>query len=101
VSDDGWHRLISEFVARRIDERAFHDGFFELWHTAQRTRAAIPPPVETLFYVVEAYCPDPTLRDPASLYEADEGELRDAAEKALPQLPRPTRFRMLLNRMKP
>ena len=65
MSDGGWHRLIDDFVARRIDERAFHDGFFELWHAAQRANADILKPIETLFYVVEAYCPDPELRDPA------------------------------------
>ena len=101
MSDGGWHRLISDFVERRIDERAFHDGFFELWHAAQKANQHVPSPVETLFYVVEAYCPDPALRDSDSLYEADDAELRDAAGNALPQLVPQSRFRMLLNRMKP
>ncbi len=101
MSDGGWHPLVRAFVERRIDERTFHDRFFDLWHAAQHANDRVPPPIETLFYVVEAYCPDPSLRDPASLYEANDAELRDAAGKALPDLVPTSRFRMLLNRMKP
>jgi hypothetical protein len=101
VSHGGWHGLIRDFVERRIDERAFHDRFFELWHANPKTRDAIPPAVETLFYVVEAYCPDPALRDPSSSYEADDAKLRQAAGKALAELPAPSRLMTFLNRMKP
>jgi hypothetical protein len=101
VSDGGWHQLVREFIERRIDERAFHDGFFELWHAAQRNSLRIPAQIETLFYVVEAYCPDPALRDPKSVYEADDAELRQAAEKTLAGLPAPSRLMTFLNRMKP
>jgi hypothetical protein len=100
VSDADWHHLVRDFVERRIDEAAFHDRFFELWHASQRAQETIPRTIETLFYVVEAYCPDPALRDPNSAYEADDAELRQAAETAFAELPAPSRLRTFLSRMK-
>jgi len=105
VSDADWHNLIQEFVARRIAEATFHDRFFELWRaSSQSGHANLPRPIETLFFVVEAYCPDPSLRDPGSAYEADGVELRRAAETALANLARPShcsRLMTFLSRMKP
>ena len=101
MSDARWHILISDFVERRIDERTFHDRFFEHWHASPKPRDHLPPAIETLFYVVEAYCPDPALRDPASPYEADDAELRQAAATALAELAPPSRIMTFLSRMKP
>ena len=101
MSDARWHILISDFLERRIDERTFHDRFFERWHASDKSRADIPPAIETLFFVVEAYCPDPVLRDPASPYEADGAELRQAAGTALAELAKPGRIMTFLSRMKP
>ena len=101
MSDGFWHILVSDFVDRRIDERTFHDRFFDRWHASDTSRADIPPAIETLFYVVEAYCPDPALRDPASPYEADDAELRQAAGTALAALAKPSRIMTFLSRMKP
>ena len=101
MSDARWHILISDFVERRIDERTFHDRFFDRWHASDKSRADIPPAIETLFYVVETYCPDPALRDPDSVYEADDAELQAAAKKALAALPIPSRIMTFLSRMKP
>jgi len=101
VSDARWHILVRDFVARRMDAAAFHDRFFELWHASQRVDSPVPRAIETLFFVVEAYCPDPALRDPDSAYEADEAELEAAAEKALAELPIPSRIMTFLSRMKP
>jgi hypothetical protein len=101
VSDADWHNLISDFVERRIDERTFHDRFFDRWHASDKTRADLPSAIDTLFFVVEAYCPDPALRDPASPYEADDAELRQAAGTALAALSTPSRIMTFLSRMKP
>ena len=101
MTDAVWRQLVQAFVERRIDERTFHDRFFDAWNAISKARGSVPPPIETLFYVVEAYCPDLALRDPNSAYEADDAELRAAAETALAALPNPSRFRMLLSRMKP
>ena len=100
MSDARWHMLVRDFVARRMDERTFHDRFFELWHATDRDHVPAPRAIETLFFVVEAYCPDPALRDPDSAYEADDAELRQAAEKALAELPIPSRLMTFLSRMK-
>lgn len=101
MSDGDWHHIICDFVERRIDERTFHDRFFYRWHASDKSRCDIPPAIERLFFVVEAYCPDPALRDPASPYEADDAELRQAAGAALAELPEPSRFMTFLSRMKP
>lgn len=84
MNDGRWTDLLNDFLERRIDERAFHDRFFELWHRCVSPGAADLPPsaIETLFFVVEAYCPDPLLRDPDNGYEADDAELRTAARTA-------------------
>lgn len=100
MSDARWHMLVRDFVACRMDEAAFHDRFFDLWHATDREHVPAPPAIETLFFVVEAYCPDPALRDPDSAYEADDVELRQAAEKALAELPIPSRLMTFLSRMK-
>lgn len=83
-----WRRLVAAFVGRDTDEREFHDRFFETWHAVSASGFAVevPKAIETLFFVVEAYCPDPALRDPSSPYEADDAELRQAAETALAAL---------------
>lgn len=83
-----WRRLVAALVEHRIDEAAFHDRFFEMWNAVSASGFAVevPKAIETLFFVVEAYCPDPALRDPDSPYEADDAELREAAETALAAL---------------
>ena len=86
MSDDAWLHLVQSFVDRRIGVNAFHDRFFELWHAQPRFGPFCPSAIEQLFYSVEAYCPDPALRDPGSPYEADEAEVRKDAEIALARL---------------
>lgn len=87
MSDDGgWHELLVAFCAGRIGEADFHDRFLGLWRRARDGGQPLPPPVDSLFYVVEAFCPDPALRDPASRFEADAAELRSSAEFALARL---------------
>ena len=60
-------------------------------HSQPALAARSPEGIETLFYTVEAYCPDPALRDPTlrntgSPFEADEAEVRKDAELALARL---------------
>jgi Bacterial self-protective colicin-like immunity len=88
LSADRWLQLVEAFLERRIDVDTFHDRFFELWQAARSEPLGprYPEGVETLFYTVEAYCPDPTLRTPGSPFEADEAELRKDAELALARL---------------
>lgn len=87
MSDDGdWLELLSAFTGRHIDEAVFHDRFFERWRAERDGPDPLPPAIEDLFYVVEAYCPDPALRTPDSLLEADDAELRASAEIALARL---------------
>jgi hypothetical protein len=86
LSDAAWLHLVEAFVEGRIDVNAFHDRFFEQWHAQPRFGPFCPKAIEQLFITVEAYCPDPALRDPGSLYEADEAEVCKDAEIALARL---------------
>lgn len=81
----GWPRLLQDFLAGRISAAVFHDRFFVLWRK-QFDGDTVPAAVERLFFVVEAFTPDPALRDPALPWEADEAELRAAARLALGEL---------------
>lgn len=86
MSEGPWSDLLEAFVGRQIEAAEFHDRFFDLWHDAMKREADIPAAISTLFYVVEAFCPDERLRVPDSPYEADEPELRQAADTALRRL---------------
>lgn len=85
MRDDAWFCLVEDFVERRIGVNAFHHRFFDLWHGAFAD-GNFPKPIEQLFFTVEAYTPDPTLRDPSSPYEASEAEVFKDAEIALARL---------------
>lgn len=89
MSDDGiWLDLLRAYIERRIGETAFHDRFLDSWRAARDRGEPISPPIDTLFYVVEAYCPDPTLRTSGSPFEAGETELRSSAELAFARIER-------------
>lgn len=83
---EAWLELLRAFAARRIDETVFHDRFVVLWREARDRAEPLPGPIDSLFYVVEAFCPDPALRSPGNRHEADETELRNSAEHALARL---------------
>lgn len=82
----GWRALLEGFVGGDTPAAAFHDAFFRLWR--EQFQGGDPPPdaIGTLFYVVEAFCPDPALRNPGDPTEADEAELHAAARVALAAL---------------
>ena len=64
--------------------------------------ADIPPAIETLFYVVEAYCPDPALRDPdKSRTKPMMPNSGKPPRTALAALAKPSRIMTFLSRMKP
>lgn len=88
MSDADWRTLLVGFRDGFIDTRTFHDRFFDLWHACSAADWISPPPaaIEALFYVVEAYSPDPDLRRPDCPWEADEQEPRSAVESALVEL---------------
>ena len=85
---EDWRSLLSAFDADEIPADVFHDRFFLLWRG--QFNGGDPPPaaIETLFFVVEAFCPDPGLRDPSQPWEADEAELHAAVRVALRRLDR-------------
>ena len=78
-----WRELVGAYVAGGLSTNAFHDRFFDLWHAAEGRGDRLPRAVETLFYEVEAYCPEPELRTGD---EPSEAELKAAAQAALARL---------------
>ena len=77
-----WRALLEAFVARRISPEAFKRRFMEGWR-ASRAAGGAPRAVEELFVVIEAYDPDQDFREDQA---ADEGELEQAAARALANL---------------
>jgi hypothetical protein len=77
-----WERLLAGLVDGRLTTEAFHDDFFVLWRR-QFEGGPVPAPVERLFYVVEAFTPDPALREAGQPWEADADEVLQAARHAL------------------
>lgn len=75
-----WLLLLQDYLAGRMDAAEFHDRFLAAWRAARDRGEPEPAPVADLFYVVEAFTPDPALR--GGPYEASEEELRAAAEQA-------------------
>ncbi|MBL8564701.1 MAG: hypothetical protein JNM89_03185 [Hyphomicrobiaceae bacterium] len=87
MSEVGWRALLGSFREGRVDAVTFHDLFFDRWHAAMRDGGVeIPKANETLFFAVEAYCPDPALRHPDSPFEADDLELSEAIRQARARL---------------
>lgn len=76
-----WEKLLAAFLAGDLSEAAFHDRFLALWRLQRDS--GLPPAIERLFYVVEAFSPLPHLRDPGQPWEADSAELRAATRQAL------------------
>jgi len=83
-----WEALLERFLAGDMATEAFHDRFFALWHERFDSEPA-PAPIERLFYVVEAYSPDPTLRDDRRPWDAGPEEVLQAAQRALSELKGP------------
>lgn len=80
-----WEALLERFLAGDMATEAFHDRFFALWHERFDSDPA-PAPVERLFYVVEAFTPDPALRDARHPWDAEADEVLQAARRALAEL---------------
>jgi hypothetical protein len=72
-----WRALLEAFVARRIGADAFQRRYLDGWRANRDAGVPNPPPIDSLFDVVEAYDSDYERRaDTAS----DEQELEQAAE---------------------
>lgn len=77
-----WRALLEAYIEGRIGHDAFERRFLDGWRANRDSAFKIPPPIDALFYVVEAYAA-PELRDENS---ADEAEMLAAARKALEEM---------------
>jgi hypothetical protein len=82
----GWIALLAAHAEGGLPARAFHDRFLAAWREARDTLGGAPAAVEALFFVVEAFDPDPGLRTPPMPWDADEAELAAATRAALARL---------------
>ena len=78
--DDHLRRLIERFVLGDINGRDFEARFLENFRSARDSGHSIRHAVDLLFYDVDAFCDDASLRGP---YDLDENGLRERARIAL------------------
>jgi hypothetical protein len=78
--DDHLRQLIETFVLGHINGRDFEARFLENFRRARDNGHSIRHAVDLLFYDVDAFCDDASLRGPDDL---DENGLRERARIAL------------------
>ncbi len=76
----GWRALITTFVEDQMTAPDFEKAFLTAWNRNRDRHDRVPFAVDRLFYEVDAYCADPSLRREGDL--DDEG-LQKAAVRAL------------------
>jgi hypothetical protein len=79
-----WPSLLIAYQQGALSAHVFHDAFLDTWRYARDHGFPEPKPIADLFYIVEAYCPDPALA--GGPFEATETELKDAVDVALVRL---------------
>ncbi|MGE3142973.1 MAG: colicin immunity domain-containing protein [Hyphomonadaceae bacterium] len=75
-----WRALLEAYVQHRLGADAFCRRFMEGWRANRRSGAPSPRVIDDLQIVVEAFESDPARREDQG---ADEGELEQAAARAL------------------
>jgi hypothetical protein len=83
---DAWRTLINSFVDGAIDAPTFETKFLALHRDEVALGHSVRYAVDLLFYEVDAYCSDTSLRGPADI---DEAQLLEAAKNALREWERP------------
>lgn len=78
-----WRALIAAYVEGRLSADAFRRRFLEAFAAAARVRMGVPPAVQELAFVVDAYAGDPMARGHDV---ADDAQLMAAAQGALVRL---------------
>lgn len=83
MSRSEWRALLLAYADGRLGADTFRRRFLEAFEAAARARRPVPPPIQDLFFTVEAYGGDPMGRGHAV---SDDAELTLAAQAALREL---------------
>lgn len=86
MSPADWRALISAFLEGRLSAATFAKRFSEAFDQVVRDRRPVPPRIQDLYFIVEAYAGDPMGRGHDV---SDDQDLRAAAAAALAALPEP------------
>lgn len=81
-----WRALLTAFLEGRLSAATFAKRFSEAFDVVVKTRQPVPPRIQDLYFVVEAYAGDPLGRGHDV---TDDQDLRAAAAAALAALPEP------------
>lgn len=79
-----WRALLTAFLEGRLSAATFAKRFSEAFDVVVKTRQPVPPRIQDLYFVVEAYAGDPMGRGHDV---TDDQDLRAAAAAALAALP--------------
>ena len=80
MDDRQWRDLVEAFVDGRLDGPTFERRFLAAWSDEIGRGESQRYAVDLLFYEVDAFCADATLRDE---HDIDEAELRNQARQCL------------------
>ena len=81
-----WRRLLEDFAEARLAAPDFERAFLDAHRTAVEAGETVPYAVDLMFYEVDAYSPDPSLRAPD---DNDDDMLRAHAQRLLGRFDEP------------
>lgn len=102
MNNEDWRRLLEDLSEARLAASDFEAAFLDCHRAAVAAGESVPYAVDLMFYEVDAYSPDPSLRGPE---DNDDDMLRAHAQRLLgrfeepwPKLPgSPTDLQLLEN----
>ncbi|MBN9364425.1 MULTISPECIES: colicin immunity domain-containing protein [unclassified Devosia] len=77
---DVFRQLVEALLEQRVSAENFEAAYLRAYSEAAAAGVSIPFAADRLFYAVDAYCSDPSLRGPLDI---DEATLRSEAREAL------------------
>lgn len=86
MSNANWRRLLEDFVEARLAASDFERRFLDAHRAAVAAGETVPYAVDLMFYEVDAYSPDPSLRAPD---DNDDEMLRAHAQRLLGRFDEP------------
>lgn len=81
-----WRALIKAFATGVIDASGFETQFLTNWRLERDKGAPVHPAVDQMYFAVESYCANPSLREATDL---DAVGMRQAAKDCLTQFDDP------------
>lgn len=86
LGNEDWRRLLEDFAEARLAASDFECRFLDAHRAAVEAGETVPYAVDLMFYEVDAYSPDPSLRAPD---DNDDDMLRAHAQRLLGRFDEP------------